>query len=494
MSHSRNFVKAGKRWLYFGHRWTGIILSLLFAIWFVSGVVMMYVPFPSLRAPERIAAAPALDWTRVKVTPDAALASLKLAIFPKDMRLEMSGGDPVYRFATAENRHAVSATTGGELGPVDARRAGVIAASFGHAAPLSAMLVDHDQWVVTRTYAKMAPFWRVRLNDAAATDLYVAQRTGEIVQNTTAHERFWNWLGAVPHWIYFSALRVHQEPWRQTVLWTSGIGLVGAIMGIWIGLLRVRLAKRYRSGSVSPYRGWMKWHHVTGLVGGLFLVTWIFSGWLSMSPWGGFREGGGEAISARYAGDRPGLPAIDLATLSHEAAGAHEVSFTYLGGTAVMTVLGGASNKKLIGAATGVPIRPSFAAVSQMAKAAMPGATLVSVARLDRYDRYWYDSNSPRSDARPLPVLRLTFDNSARTWLHIDPSTGALLGQSGSGSRTYRWLFGALHSFDLPLLLTWQPLRQGLMWLLSLAGLAISLTGVVIGWRRLRPRRPSSTS
>ena len=29
-----------KRWLYLIHRWTGIILCVLFAIWFVSGVVM----------------------------------------------------------------------------------------------------------------------------------------------------------------------------------------------------------------------------------------------------------------------------------------------------------------------------------------------------------------------------------------------------------------------------------------------------------------------
>lgn len=36
-----------KRWLYLIHRWAGIVLCLFFAMWFISGVVMMYVGYPS---------------------------------------------------------------------------------------------------------------------------------------------------------------------------------------------------------------------------------------------------------------------------------------------------------------------------------------------------------------------------------------------------------------------------------------------------------------
>lgn len=489
LAPSKAAWRATKRWLYFFHRWTGIILCLFFAIWFVSGVVMMYVPFPSFRAPERIASAPPIDWARVKVGPDVALASLKEATFPSEMRIGMTGGDPVYRFVTKDGRRAVSAETGAKIHAVDATRAGAIAAALGHAPVESISSVDHDQWVVTGAYKKMAPFWRVRLADAAGTDIYVAQKTGEVVQNNTAHERFWNWLGAVPHWIYFSALRVHQDPWRQTVLWTSGIGMLGAIAGIWIGLLRIRLSKRYKSGSVSPYRGWMKWHHVVGLVGGLFLLTWVFSGWLSMSPWGGFRDGGGAEIAERYAGDRPGFVPTDLPQLARAAQGAREVRFAYLGGAPVMIALGGPPDKLLLDGATAQPAPIAQRRIEAIAQTAVPDGRLVTTQRLDRYDRYWYGTGDPRSDARPLPVLRLVFDDPAQTWLHVDPATGTLLGQMGSGSRTYRWLFAALHSFDLPWLLNWRPLRDGLMWLLSAAGLAISVTGIVIGWKRLRPAK-----
>jgi hypothetical protein len=486
MSLSERAWRTARRWLYIGHRWSGIALCLLFAIWFVSGVVMMYVPFPSFRAPERIAAAVPIDWTRVRVGPQAALATLRLDAFPAEMRLESGAGSPVYRFVTDAGRRAVSGETGREVAPVSAAGARAIATAFAHVPVQSVVAVDHDQWVVTRSYARMAPFWRVRLADRAATDLYIAQQTGEIVQNSTARERFWNWLGAVPHWIYFEALRVHQEPWRQTVLWTSGIGMLGAIAGMWIGILRVRLRKRYKSGSVSPYRGWMKWHHVAGLVGGVFLVTWIFSGWLSMSPWSGFRDQGTTGIAARYAGDQPGFAATDLVTLARAAAGARELSFAYLGGRPVIVAQMGEGRERLLDGASGAPLRWTMGQIEAMASASVPHARLVSRWLIDHYDLYWYGTGDPRSDPRPLPVWRLAFDDPGQTWLHVDPVTGELLGQAGPGRRTYRWLFSALHSFDLPWLLLWRPVRDALMIILSAAGLLISVSGIVIGWRHLR--------
>jgi len=49
-----------------------------------------------------------------------------------------------------------------------------------------------------------------------------------------------------------------------------------------------------------------------------------------------------------------------------------------------------------------------------------------------------------------------------------------------------RWLFSFLHSWDLPPLLRTGPWRDAVLILLSMGGLALSVTGVVIGLRRLR--------
>jgi hypothetical protein len=77
------------------------------------------------------------------------------------------------------------------------------------------------------------------------------------------------------------------------------------------------------------------------------------------------------------------------------------------------------------------------------------------------------------------------FDDADRSWLFIDPATGELAGLSDSGARTYRWLFNFLHDYDLPILLRNPPARDILVWLLSIAGLVISVSGVVAGWRAL---------
>ena len=44
-------------------------------------------------------------------------------------------------------------------------------------------------------------------DDPDRTTLYVSSTNGEIVLRTTATQRFWNWFGTIPHWLYFSALR-----------------------------------------------------------------------------------------------------------------------------------------------------------------------------------------------------------------------------------------------------------------------------------------------
>jgi uncharacterized iron-regulated membrane protein len=483
--------KKTKRWLYWTHRWTGIVLCILFAIWFVSGVVMMYVPFPSFRAEERVAVAAPIRWDLVRVRPDAVLAKLGETDFPAEMRLEMTGGQPIYRVTGEEGRSAVSALTGNAIGPVDAPEAMRIAQVMTGTKPQSATLVDHDQWVVTRAYARIAPFWRVRMADKAATDIYVTQKTGEIVQNTDGWERFWNWMGAVPHWIYFEVLRVYQEPWRQTVIWTSGVGIVGSIPGIWIGILRLRMKKRYNSGSVSPYRGWMKWHHIAGLVGGVFLVTWVFSGWMSMSPFGGLGDGDAKAIAQRYTGEpAPHFASTDLSRLSTTAAGARELRFDYVEGRPVILALGADGKPAALDGATAAPLRPSRAQIDARARKAVPGGRLVETTLLTHRDLYWYATGDPRRDARPLPVLRFKFDDPHKSWLYVDPDTGMLLSQSSDSRRTYRWLFSALHSFDLPFLLEYRPLRDGLMIVLSIAGLIISVSGVIVGWRYIRGGKP----
>jgi hypothetical protein len=111
----------------------------------------------------------------------------------------------------------------------------------------------------------------------------------------------------------------------------------------------------------------------------------------------------------------------------------------------------------------------------------LPQAAMTIQARLNHYDSYWYAHHQQRV----LPVLRAGFDDDARSWFHIDPRSGDIIGHIDSSRRSYRWLFNALHSLDFQVLLAYRPAWDVTVWLLSFLGLIISTSGVVIGWRRL---------
>jgi hypothetical protein len=109
----------------------------------------------------------------------------------------------------------------------------------------------------------------------------------EVVQYTTAESRFWAYLGAIPHWLYFTPLRKHQPEWFKFVVWSSGIATVAALLGIIIALWMLSLAKQYRYDGAPtsiPYRGWKRWHMILGLFFGVTAVTFALSRLLSMGP------------------------------------------------------------------------------------------------------------------------------------------------------------------------------------------------------------------
>ncbi|MDP4025446.1 PepSY domain-containing protein [Methylobacterium sp. NEAU 140] len=474
--------KAGRRWLFLGHRWLGILTGLLFATWFASGLVMLYVGFPALTESERRAGLPGLDWDAVRIAPDAALAAAGAERFPRDLRLAMLDREPVYRVTLWDGtRRTVSARDGHPVAGIDAALALAVAAADPRAVrPRAIGRVGRDQWTVVARYDPLRPFHLIDLGDAAGTRLYVSARTGEIALDTSRTERVWNWLGAIPHWIYPTPLRARAGLWRDAVLWVSGVCAAAAVTGFWIGLLRVRLRRRYRDGRATPYRGWSAWHHVAGLAGGVALIAFIVSGWLSVNPnrWFGPRAPS-EAMLERYAGETAPRLALDPAALRSACADAVEIRFRHLAGAPVAAVA--CRDGGTVTAGLG-PERLREAAGRLLPEAGPP-----EIDRLAEEDAYWHGG-------RTLPVLRARFADPEATWFHIDPATGEILDRLDRSGRAYRWLFDGLHTLDLGPL-SWRPtLRKTLIWILSALGLATAISGTVIGWRRLRrlaagPRR-----
>ncbi|HEX7920825.1 MAG TPA: PepSY domain-containing protein [Bradyrhizobium sp.] len=479
-------IRRARRWLYVVHRWIGIATCLLFAMWFISGLVMMYVAFPRLTDSERLSALPAIVWSKVQIAPDRAMAIAGAEHYPRDLRLSMMDDIPVYRVTGWKGGAVtISAIDGSLVDRIAPDQA--LAVARHHPGAVQPQLLDtvtRDQWSVTARFDPLRPLYLIGLGDTDGTELYVSSRNGEIALDTTRRERVWNWLGSIPHWIYPTVLRKDGPLWRDVVLWISGVCLIVAVSGFWIGILRLRLTRRYASGAVSPYRGWMAWHHIGGLVGGIFIFTWMFSGWLSLNPGGAFSgRGVMREIAAGYSGhDAPDIVAGFRAAPSAQAV---EARYVWIGGRPLVMLDDSGGRRSLVDPVTGAPVVLSRDEIIAAARRAMPGAALTTARQLDEPDAYWYTLHHERE----LPVLRIIFDDPAHTWLHISPRTAEILDRSDDSRRSYRWLFNALHSLDFPLLLRIWPARDVVVWLLSAVGTMVSISGIVIGWRRLRRRK-----
>lgn len=481
-------IRRARRWLYWAHRWIGIATCVLCVLWLFSGIVMMYVPFPELSDGERLAALGPIDWAQVRITPAEAVKAASLdgrGDAPMTLLLEMLDGAPVYRLVDGQGRHAtIDARSGQPLRAVAPAKALSIARAFpGAASPQLMATVGYDQWTVPQRYNPYRPMYRIALGDAAGTQVYVASTTGEVVDRVTGQQRFWNGLGAIPHWIYFTPIRHDPPLWDQIILWTSGIAFAGAAAGTWVGILRLRLRHRYRashgSPHISPYAGWMLWHHIAGLLGCLSLLAWLFSGWLSMNPNGWFdRSPLSQAALQRYAHAGP----VEAFIIPRGGGLAVQARFTWVNGQPLTLLTTAAGGRSVIDGRTGQALRLTQEGLFQAARRLMPGAHLILEMRLEHEDAYWYSHTRPR----PLPVLRAVFDDRTGAWFHIDPVTGEVLGGVNRSGRTYRWLFNALHDLDLRLLLLHRPAWDIVVIALSCLGLVISVSGTVIGWRRLR--------
>ena len=270
-----------KKALIFIHKWLGVGLALLFLMWFASGIVMVYVPFPSLSQDERLAGMQPLRLDAACCL-TAAEAGARAGVTFSEARLGMHGERPVWRMQGADKRWVtVDAAEGRVLAPLTDAQAASVAERFSGRRALGVERLERDQWTVSQGFNAHRPLVRVALDGDDGLALYVSPGASEVVLDTRRAERAWNWVGAVPHWLYFTQLRRWPKLWHGVVVWLSLPGVVLAVSGVALGVWQLWLnRKRW-----IPYRKfWWRWHHILGLAGGVTCVTWILSGLLSMNP------------------------------------------------------------------------------------------------------------------------------------------------------------------------------------------------------------------
>jgi hypothetical protein len=481
--------------LAFAHRWLGIAGGLLFIVWFSSGVAMMYVRMPEVTVDERLARSAAIDPSTIHVTPGDA-AQVAGVSSSASVQLTMLGARPVYRFSgrTPTTVFADRAERHTTPSPEDAI---AVARTFvpRHAASLRYdQLIDvADQWTL-QSRADL-PLHRVLVGDDEGTELYVSSRTGEVVMETTRKERLLAYVGPVAHWLYLPVLRRNGPLWSQVIIWLSAAGCGLCLSGLLAGLLRFSPFRRFtlKSRSVmSPYSGWMKWHHYAGLLFGVITLSWTFSGLLSMGPFPPLLASEGVTSEQRRALtgapaplDRITLQALrDAVAVASRSLAPKELTLTTFRSEPYWLVVEGTRRRGLVSAVLphdGVFPRFTNQQIEEAARNAMPGHRIVDAMWLEEYDAYYYD----RAAIRPLPVLRVRYDDSKATWIYFDPSRGAIGLVVAEPDRRNRWLYHGLHSLDFPFLYNRRPAWDIVVIALSLGGVVGAATSLIPAWRRL---------
>lgn len=482
-----------KRLVYLFHHWLGITVCLFMAMWFFSGVVMMYVQYPSLSPKERLAALPALQSDKLQHNADKLLAQL-----PKNskatLRLTTVQNRPAYLSTTNNNKVLGQFADTGELfvpfTEKDAIASAKIFANYLKSPSDKVQYLgklDKDQWSITYRLNHLRPLHLLALNDKAGTQVYVSEVTGAVVLDSSKKERFWNWLGANIHWLYPKVLRQHTNLWYWLVIVISCLALLSVFSGAVVGFWRLRLKKRYKKKHITPYKGLLKLHHILGLCFLLPVTTFTYSGIMSM---GSFGVPADKTSFSKQLAQFQGNTSIGafkqqwqgLNTLQDQLSKlpeTREVVWYWVDGKLGHYFLNQDNQRQLLQAQSLANVKQQ--ALAQLT-AILPNSPKPKIELLTSYNRYYYAHHK----APVLPVFRIQFNDVDQSWFYIHPKTGELLQRQTTHSRTMRWLYHGLHRLDFPWLIHNRPLWDITVILLSLIGFVFSVSAVVIAWRYLR--------
>jgi hypothetical protein len=462
------------------HRYLGIAMGIVMAMWFLSGIVMMYVAFPHITEVQRVRTLAPVSWTTCCRFGNEIAADEPVLL----VQVENMSRVPALRLRRVGKSDVALDLTHGLIVPIDIDRARAIALDaapriIGQIAPLAgAEQIQGDQW--TFGVSGDRPLFRFAFDDPARTNIYVSGTAGQVVHWTTATQRFWNWFGAIPHWFYFSELRRHVALWSEVLISASILGTFLTAFGLYLGIAQFKPA-----AGISPYRGWHYWHHVTGLVFGITTLTWVASGLVSMNPWGFLEERPAGEERRQLEGRMPRWSevrsSLDAVRMRPEIADAVSVVSVPLAGRIYWLV------KRTDGTGTRLDAAGNVVAVNEtdLADAArrIAGSTHISdQGMLGDEDAYYFR----RDDAFVLPVYRVILNDLDNTRYYIDPKTGILLQRVDSNGRWYRWLFSGPHRMDFASWMRARPLWDIIVLTLMLGGLSLSVAGVYLALGRIR--------
>jgi len=484
-----------KRLLFLIHRWSGVALALFMVLWLSSGLLIVYA--------SQLNQTRVQQWARAEaLAPERGWLSLGEALLHNgkatsdglpavhEARLVRVAGQPVWQIEDGKGqRQALSAIDGSTL-KVSGDAALDIAHQWSGSTAEGLQFVETlESPTILRNAESLKPFHRVALGDGKGGELLISARTGEVVHASTRVERAMYWAGSWVHLFRFLDLAGLDKQRVDVLLWLAGFAFLATLTGLIVGWLRWRPGffgkATYSEGRVHPYKQvWFTWHFWAGLIGGLVALSWTLSAYLNGNPWQIFSPANPAKLEiARYVGKDNPRQMLDWHPASAPVAGDEvvELGWRHLGGEAVLVAAQRDGSRHVLNAERGLSEGSIVQAVGRLAGAEVAGQHVL----LTEYDHYYYPRHGRSPLDRPLPVWRVDLGDSADTRFYVDPQDGRLLLRQDNSRRAYRWLWSALHHWDIAGLYS-RPLWDA--WMLTWIGfgLVLSVTSVVLGWRRLK--------
>lgn len=474
------------------HRISGSIVGLFFLMWFVSGLVLIYHPFPNASKSQKYGNMDALPDS----LPDVRLAAARLPESDGDIKtlnVKYFQGQVLFAAGTKNGVRIICGDAeNAEPKPVTWSTVEAVARKWV-AAPAARIdtLRERDIWIMYSRYVREMPVYKFYFDDREKHQLYIASASGEALQFTNRRQRLWAWAGAIPHKLYIPALRKNTETWIMTLTVGGCIALVAALSGLYVGICVV--LKRCRAGKwiISPYKKkWYRWHHITGLVFGVFVAAFAFSGAMGLQripEWAVKTYGDYRIADSRLRGKRLSVNdyVLDYRVLKNVYPDLKSVEWSHFQNTPVYNIVAG--DKSLCIDASTSEARELFLPQSEIEKAVAGihgGDESFSVSLISEYEEYYMS----RESALPLPAYRVEVNNADESRYYIDPRTGDFKYLNRS-RKVRKWVFGGLHYLNIKWLVERPALWTAAIWILCLGGMVVSLSGVRLSLKYLKRKR-----
>lgn len=475
-------MKKLKSFVFSIHRVLGTVICLFFFMWFVSGLVLIYHHFPDITDEQKYEKAESLPSLLPDLHNILAYHQIEEGKV-KSLSIKSFQGQALFSIKTKDSTYLFCADTTQDVFPITSKTIDNVVKSWVNA-PITKIdtIYQRDQWIMYSSYMHKMPMYKYYFNDAEKHQLYISTKTAEVQQMTDKHQRLWAWIGSIPHKFYIPAIRKNADNWIKLIQTAGIIALLAALSGIYVGADVLYRQYKKRRELKSPYKMFeYKWHHILGLIFGIFMVTFAFSGTMALQKipqWVIKTHGYYRVKDSQMRGSHLNLGNFitDYRTILAQYPNVKRIKWTHFQDTPVYDII--ANNERICIDASSVEPKELFLSSENIGKAIhkLHKKEVYKISLINEYEEYYISKWSKL----PLPAYKVTIKNDDHSCYYIDPKTGDFKYLNKS-KEAKKWIFSGLHYLNIKWLLLHPILWTIAIWTLCLGGASVSFTGIWLG-------------